>query len=553
MSLPLWPHQEFGIKDVQEALRGGAKRICLTSPTGGGKTRIATELIQEWQAENLEVTMYTNRRMLFQQTMAVLDSAGIKYGIRASGYKTKLLAPVQIVMTQTEGSQVLSRGRRELHKCHRAIFDEAHEQAGGTMQQIMQQIVDNGGAYVGITATPLEIGSYYDELIVAGTNSELRTCGALVMAETFGPDEPDLRDIKNYKIGEDLTEANNVKAIMRPGVFGRVFDNYKRLNPHQKPTILFGPDVAGSIWFAEEFTRAGVNAAHIDGDVIWHNGRCYPATQEAREDILERSRNGEIKVVCNRFVLRAGIDCPWLEHCIFATVFGALTSFLQSGGRILRQYFIDGVPQLKGVTIQDHGGNWWRFGSLNSDRLWNLNDTNKSMAEARKKQMMATPEMQPITCPRCSKIRLSGPQCPNCGWSYQKRSRIVVQTDGALRRMAGDFYKPRKVTLKSDTQKEWDKYYWKAKKGKRGMTFAQLEGMFYKEKGYWPPRTIANMPKDSLDWDRRVRDVEYSALNKKPQMQKDPDENRAGQQRQQEIFSDQAGASQAEGGADAGG
>ena len=42
---PLWPHQDRGIEEIKKLILAGEKRNCLTSPTGGGKSRMIEELI----------------------------------------------------------------------------------------------------------------------------------------------------------------------------------------------------------------------------------------------------------------------------------------------------------------------------------------------------------------------------------------------------------------------------------------------------------------------------------------------------------------------------
>src|SRR5690606_19790965 len=110
------------------------------------------------------------------------------------------------------------------------------------------------------------------------------------------------------------------------------------LNPDRLPTILFAPGVKESIWFAEQFHSKGIRAAHIDGDDIWIDGEYYTSNHQLREEIRKMSESGELPLVTNRFVLREGIDWPFLAHGIFATVFGSLASYLQSGGRLLRNH-----------------------------------------------------------------------------------------------------------------------------------------------------------------------------------------------------------------------
>ena len=99
----LWPHQERGLREVAALIRGRAKRICVVSPTGGGKSRMMRTMIE---AEKSSV-LYTNRKMLFNQLCGGLDDAGINYGKRASGHESAAVWDTQICMLQTESAAVL--------------------------------------------------------------------------------------------------------------------------------------------------------------------------------------------------------------------------------------------------------------------------------------------------------------------------------------------------------------------------------------------------------------------------------------------------------------
>ena len=500
-----WPNQIRALEQTTAAINAGATRICVTSPTGSGKTRMMTDLIQWAASSRRQVALYTQRKMLFDQTAGVLEKAGILFGRRASGHDTAFLRGVQLCMTQTELSHVYQREARSLHDAQLVLIDEAHVQTGGAMQQIMADHIAAGGACVGYTATPLDIGDLYDELIVAAKPSDMRAVGAIVPAETYGPDEPDLKHIRKYQVGEDLSEKDNVKAIMRPGVFARVIASYKAINPMMRASILFAPGVKESLWFAEQFTQAGIKAAHIDGTDVWADGEFHSSSSEVREQVMRRAKSGDIRVICNRYVLREGIDAPWLCHCIIACVFGALTSYLQSGGRLLRAF--SGKDK---ATIQDHGGNWWRHGSLNADREWSLELTNHRVTAERAERLRESKEPEPITCPQCGKVRLSGRQCLACGHIAHVKSRMVVQIDGTLKPVRGDIFRPRVVRQRDDTTEQWKRMYFRMKRA--GMTFRQAEALFFREQHYWPPRDLPLMPREHGDWFRTVDAVPTEAL-----------------------------------------
>jgi superfamily II DNA or RNA helicase len=496
-----WPNQQRAFDGTIDAINRGVKRLCVTSPTGSGKTRMFTDMI-EWAVENKRpVALYTQRRMLYDQTCRVLEKAGVRFGKRASGHSQNLFLDVQMCMSQTELSRVYKQESRGLHKAAIVLIDELHQHCGPTFKRIVDDHVSAGATVIGYTATPLDIDGY-DELLVAGTMSECLRIGALVRPETYAPDEPDLRHIRNYVVGKELTESQNVKSIMRPGVFARVFEAWKKHNPDGRPTLLFGPDVAGSLFFAQEFWKNGISAAHIDGEQIWINGEFFPTDDDHRIDLDKKSQAGEVKVVCNRFVLREGIDWPWIEVGCFATVFGALTSFLQSGGRLLRAH-----PGKTKCVILDHGGNYHRHGSLAVDRNWALGMTNQRVTAERAERLREKKESEPITCPQCAKVRASGPTCPACGFTAHKRSRLVIQVDGTLKQVVGESYKPHRERMAPDTQKKWEIMYYRARSDKWNATFRQAAAMFFRENYYWPPKTLRLMPRDSGDWWRRVKDV----------------------------------------------
>ena len=508
MELPdtRWPNQVRAFTSTVSAIERGVKRLCVTSPTGSGKTFCMLDLI-EWAAEkHMPVALYTQRRMLYEQTCRALDKAGIKYGKRAAGHDLDRNEDVQMCMVQSEISAVYKREHRLLHHAKLVIVDEIHNQQGPTFRRVVDDHVSSGASCVGYTATPLDLEGV-DELLIAGIMSECLRIGALVRPETYAPDEPDLRHIRRYVVGQELTEADNTKAIMRPGVFGRILQAWKQHNPDGLPTLLFGPDVAGSLFFAQEFWKAGIKSAHIDGEQIWCDGTFYTTEQDARDWVSGLSKSGEIQVVCNRFILREGIDWPWIQCGSFATVFGALTSFLQSGGRLLRAH-----PGKDRCIILDHGGNYHRHGSLAVDRHWQLGQTNKRVVAERAERLREKKEAEPITCPQCGKVRVTGAKCPACGFEAHRKARVVVQIDGTLREVKGDIYKPRVVRQKPDTQRLWEGAYHRSRNSKRGMTFRQARGLFFHENHYWPPENLPMMPKDSKDWFCKVRDIPREKL-----------------------------------------
>lgn len=506
--MKLWPHQIKGIAETHAAISEGKRKIVLTSPTGGGKSKMVGTLLGDFLAAGKPAILYTNKKMLTTQNADVLTSMGLEYGLRAAGHETDYKQLLQIASIQTEHSRTERSKTRLLHKASLVIVEEAHVQMGKTVLAILQKHQDEGAAIVGITATPLDMGDFYEHLVVAGTNSELMACGALVPAIHYGVDEPDLKAMKIKETdGNNLSEKQQRKAIMTKTVFARVGEWFDKLNPEHKPTVLFGPGVEESLWFAEKFTAKGIPAAHIDGSDVWMNGKFYKADDEARKAVAEASRTGEVKIVCNRYVLREGVNWPWVEHGILAYVVGSFQTFLQIGGRFLRAH-----PGKTHCTIQDHGGAWWKFGSLNADREWDLRFTNTMVAGLRADRLRKKKEREPWRCP-CGRIMVGAKAC-ECGREIPpKKSRPVVMEDGQLREMVGDIFRPRRIYAGNDGRSRWEKMYFRSRTGKGERTFRAAMALFSKENNWrWPDPMWPYMPIEELDFYRLCSEVPRERL-----------------------------------------
>jgi hypothetical protein len=168
---------------------------------------------------------------------------------------------------------------------------------------------------------------------------------------------------------------------------------------------------------------------------------------------------------------------------------------------------------MESITIQDHGGNWHKHGSLNADREWSLDYTDAIVYGLRADRLRNKQEKEPRRCPQCAKI-VATRRCP-CGYEFEgkKASRPVVSADGSLKQMTGDIYKARRVSQRHSDAADWDRMLWRAKSKKWNATFKQAEAMFaYEHDGFWPSHDLPGMPTDPLDFFRRVNDVPMSRL-----------------------------------------
>lgn len=484
MTYPMWPHQQFAYDQFWAYASAGKKRICTVGATGCGKTRIASEITKEALSKGMKVAFSCNRKSLAEQTRKVFEGYGLDPGMRASGYETALDKPLQISMTPTEATRALGKNPSwGLHNADLVFFDEAHNERSARSLALIEGYEKNNPntIFCGLTATPVDLNGIYDTLIVAGTNSELRECGAHLLCKEFCPTMPDIMKMKRNTDGE-FSEKTVEKSMKPEIVFGHILPHYRRLNPLMRPTIVFAPSVRGSITITDMFLNAGIPSAHIDAKHIYYgekdaDGR--PVMEDSmkianREKLFDEVRTGEIKIISSRFLLTEGIDLPQVGHLIFATSYGSLKMYLQAGGRLLRAH-----DSLDTVTAQDHGANCLQHGSLNDDRIWDLGDSSKSLLEKTLKERKEGKSQEPIICPKCGAMRLSGPACHECGHKGSNSGINILEHDGTLRQMKGPY-----VTLKanttSDAIKAWNNIYFPSSKSKssKSMTFKQALAQF---------------------------------------------------------------------------
>lgn len=500
--------------ETVEAIRLGKKRICVQSPTGTGKTLIMGMLAKHVLDQEKRVVIYTNRKLLLDQSSKNFGGFDLEHGVRAAGHEDQRWMPFQISSVQTETRRLKNPEKYrgwDLHRADLVMVDEAHVQTGPEVRDILSKHVEMGGVIVGYTATPLDMAQVYDHLIIGCTMKEARAAGALVPAMVYGPDEPDLKRMGIALKTDDFSEKQQQTAMMTPTIFGRVWEWWNKLNPEHKPSIGFAPGVPESLWFAREFWRKGVSSAHIDGSDVWINGEREYTSQAAREDIMQAHKEGRIKIIWNRFVLREGIDMPWAEVGILATIYGSIASYIQSVGRLLRSSTATGKKE---AIIIDHGGNWHRFGSPNADREWNLEYTAAMINGLREETLRRSGlDREPVRCPECAMI-LSARVCP-CGYQSNRQTwpRPVVQIDGSLKMVEASLFKKRTIDATPGGPKRWEKCYWIAFHSKTRMTFRQAIGL-YQQNNYWkfPDSNWPFMPKEQLDLFRRVCDVPRERL-----------------------------------------
>jgi len=536
-----WDHQRDGVAQIIETLSNGTKSLCLTAPTGSGKSLMMVALTR-WALESEQkVLLLTNRILLTQQTRQVFESDNVPVGVISSSMKwaERVEAPVQVATIQT----LLARRRANPSYWVNAdlvLVDEVHQQATGESAELINEYGDRGAKICGVTATPLGVSNVCDELIVAARTRDLQDKGILCYATWFAPSELDTRSLVKGRVNLNLTENEARRTWgplrgndqIRTRIVGNILEHYKRLHPTQVHTLAFAPGVKESLWAAQFCRSMGIRALHVDGDDFWLDGTMYDRRQDEQrfEDARQAWRKGEIAILWNRYVFREAIDEPQIRCIILATPISSYRSFLQCVGRGLRTH----CDKEKCVVI-DHGGSWYRHGSVNVNVDWeSVYDCQDPDVISKNRISHQREHGEPMgqVCPKCGMVHKAYSRlvvCQYCGHKLHlgKPSRPILQADGTLTQVSGEPIKQWTIRNTPEAERIWTGLYWNAvKKHKGDVTFNELYSRFHYKtamlagtkqhpafwKAYYPPRDLPLMPKHPNDFHRYIKEVPKDAL-----------------------------------------
>lgn len=399
--IPLRPYQQRACDGVLGRFARAVRRVLLVLPTGGGKTVIASALVNAAIEMGRPVVFLAHRRELIKQTFAKLLRNGLapdQVGVIMAGVappaghlfrvpslaeatddqlwqlhgRWRPAAPVQVGSIDTFRNRAKPRAGL-------VIVDEAHRALAKSYVDVQKAYPD--AWHLGLTATPFRadgkgLGDAYDDLVVAATFGELVGESFLVPPRCFGARRQ--ADLKGVKVSAgDYNQEQLARAVNKAELIGDIIEHWKT-HGNDAPTFAFAVDVAHSMHLAQRFNAAGIPARHVDG-----------ATEASeRDDAIAALRDGRVRVLCNCNVFTEGTDVPSVKTIVLARPTKSEGLYLQQAGRGARPH------QGQEFVVLDHAGCCTEFGLPQEPREYSL--------EGRKKREVG------IATPR-------GKRCPNCG------------------------------------------------------------------------------------------------------------------------------------------
>jgi DNA repair protein RadD len=410
---PLRPYQERAIEQLRASLRSGHRRPVLQLPTGAGKTRIATEIILGALAKERRAIFVVPRISLIEQTIGAFEREGVwNIGVvQGKHWRTNEDAPVQIASAQT-------LVRREGPPADLVIIDECHLQ----FEKINTWIAApewSAIPFVGLSATPWSRGlaKTYDDLIMPVSIQELIDGGYLSKFRIFAPPPPDLTGVRT--VAGDFNEGDLSEACDKKELVADIIKTWLEKG-ESRATLCYGVDRKHAQHLQERFIEAGVRTEYID---------CNTPLFE-REEIFDRFRSGETRIICNVAVLDTGIDLD--VRCIIdARPTRSRIRFVQTIGRGLRPG--EGKDHL---IVLDHAGNHQRLGLVTDIGFDTLDDgaVNRNLDKGK-------PDREPSIklCPECRCVLPpQARECPACGFVIIAATPII-ERDGELVELGTSF------------------------------------------------------------------------------------------------------------------
>lgn len=403
-------YQEEAIAQAASKISAGCRSLVLVSPTGSGKTVIASFVILRSIAKGNPVLFLAHRKELVDQCSKKLTALSLPHGVIMAGHPYDSLAPIQIASLQTASRRELPAGFRLI------ITDECHHAAARSYKKIYDQYPD--AVMIGLTATPYRadgagLGDVFEDWVRVATIQELTDNGYLVPARYWSPAIPDLKGIK--KKGADYEPGELAEAMEKPKLIGDIVSNYQSIAGGERG-ICFAVNKQHAQTITDAFNAAGIPAAFLHDSV----------GKKERERILAWHRLGKYLMLVNVGILSEGYDDPAVSVCIQARPTLSVGLHIQQIGRVLRPH-----NSKQYAKVIDHAGNCRRLGLMEDHPVDLSNGLKKKL---KRNEDDIAPALR--TCSDCYAVfSTSLTACPLCGAEAKGPIKTIVTRDGDLKEL----------------------------------------------------------------------------------------------------------------------
>ncbi|MCV0411382.1 DEAD/DEAH box helicase [Nitrosarchaeum sp.] len=374
---PLFNYQFKIYDEANEELKYDSSRFLIQIPTGGGKTKIAMEIVTNFlNTHNDAIVIWlADKKELLEQADIEFKKIWAHRGTKdlhlnrvwGDNYKFK---------ENIEGSKIIIFGISKLMnflknnkkvKADLIIFDEAHHAAAKKYNKALEEIGKFEAKYIGLTATPGRgqeeenkklAALFNDKRLTINTDnyqspiSYLQELGVLSKLSFKKPiiiPEIDFElTISEMKAAGNVPEEYDEKLLRKIGHSHirnvRIIKKILELNEQRKQILYFGPSVEQSRLMYILLKDLGKNAEFVDSHT----------PPELRTEIITKFREKKINILLNYNVFTTGFDAPVVDTVFISRPTKSPNTLLQMIGRGMRGPNVkDGTEFCDIVYVQD--------------------------------------------------------------------------------------------------------------------------------------------------------------------------------------------------------
>lgn len=290
----LRPYQEQSINECREAFKQGHKEVILMSPTGSGKSVIIRKILELADKPNAKLLFVVHRTILIKQMRETLKGINV------------------------EISTLQKKGKHPTEKYDLIIHDECHYSWNSKLKNNL-----NSKFYLGLSATPTDadgIALKCDKLINFMQMPDLIEQGYAVPFKVLSTSKISTKNLK--KSGNDYNQKEAYKLMAKSEIKRDILNVF---NEHCKDlkTIIYAVNIEHAEELHKEFLDNG-----IANEVIH--------SKKKTEDIIERFKNNEVRVLINVSILTIGFDDGDIECLLLAAPTKSVVLAQQIYGRVSR-------------------------------------------------------------------------------------------------------------------------------------------------------------------------------------------------------------------------
>ncbi|EDO14949.1 hypothetical protein Kpol_365p4 [Vanderwaltozyma polyspora DSM 70294] len=339
-------YQQTAIDKCIESIDSGTRRIGVSMATGGGKTVIFSNLINQLKHRHIasqttdskfRSLILVHRKELALQAADVIKTFGDDdANVQIEMGKFKCDVESSDVIIASVQSLIRRLDKYSADDINLIIIDEAHHAAAKTYINILKHfntdVPETKIPVVGFSATferadNKSLSCAIDEIVYHRGIVEMIDENWLCEGKFTTVDiKLELNDVES--VGSDF-KINQLSKVMNTDEINQVIlKTYqaKKLENNLKSTLLFAVDVDHVIALCDLFNKNGVNAEYVLGST----------NDVKRDETIKDFKNGKIEVLVNCGIFTEGTDIPSIDCILLGRPTKSRSLLIQMIGRGLR-------------------------------------------------------------------------------------------------------------------------------------------------------------------------------------------------------------------------